>query len=413
MGCCCAYPCRGSLKASEVVRAMQNKVIVLVASLILIFGQGLSITAPAYSVEFGQDATGDPNAVKVQGVTSGFLYSERIVFTVAHFLDTMKSVEKWERDGFVYEPGIDSTIGKKKYKVKKVLVAPTYRPRIGKDMTRIDDFTILILEEDLPLKNTVKVATNAEIQSFLRNSSKVQMVGYGLQNPQQRINPRNEYRSPHRMVSYLVDKSQLESFYRLNTWHIPPNQTILDFGVPNSQTLGSQCDDDSGAGFFVEVDKTRYYLGTVGGLGWALQNCRGDGSQSFGVGGGMAGFTPANKFLDLIKTAENIVAEDKRIEFAKAEEVRLAAELKARQEAEAKAKAEEEARARAEAELKAKQEAEAKAKAEEEAKARAEAEAKAKLEAAKKKTTITCIKGKLTKKVSAVNPKCPKGYKKK
>jgi len=123
----------------------------------------LPLSVPSTAVEFGQDATGDSNAVKVQGVISGFLYSERIVFTVAHFLDTMKSVEQWEKDGFVYEPGINSTIGKKKYKVKKVLVPPTYRPRIGKDMTRIDDFTILILEEDLPLKNTVKVATNAEI----------------------------------------------------------------------------------------------------------------------------------------------------------------------------------------------------------------------------------------------------------
>jgi len=32
---------------------------------------------------------------------------------------------------------------------------------------------------------------------------------------------------------------------------------------------------------------------------------------------------------------------------------------------------------------------------------------------ANKRTTITCVKGKLTKKVTAVNPKCPKGYKKK
>jgi hypothetical protein len=32
---------------------------------------------------------------------------------------------------------------------------------------------------------------------------------------------------------------------------------------------------------------------------------------------------------------------------------------------------------------------------------------------AKKKTTITCIKGKLTNKVTAVKPKCPAGYKKK
>ena len=32
--------------------------------------------------------------------------------------------------------------------------------------------------------------------------------------------------------------------------------------------------------------------------------------------------------------------------------------------------------------------------------------------AAVKKSSITCIKGKTTKKVTAVNPKCPSGYKK-
>ena len=33
------------------------------------------------------------------------------------------------------------------------------------------------------------------------------------------------------------------------------------------------------------------------------------------------------------------------------------------------------------------------------------------IESASKKTTITCVKGKLTKKVTAVKPKCPSGYK--
>ena len=60
------------------------------------------------------------------------------------------------------------------------------------------------------------------------------------------------------------------------------------------------------------------------------------------------------------------------------------------------------------ADLKAKQEAEAKAAAD--LKAKQEAEAKA---AAKKKITITCLKGKLVKKVTGMKPVCPKGYKKK
>jgi hypothetical protein len=71
-------------------------------------------------------------------------------------------------------------------------------------------------------------------------------------------------------------------------------------------------------------------------------------------------------------------------------------------------KAEADAKAKAAAELKAKQEAEAKAA--EELRVKQEAEAKA---AASKKQSITCIKGKLIKKVTAVNPKCPAGYKKK
>ena len=110
---------------------------------------------------------------------------------------------------------------------------------------------------------------------------------------------------------------------------------------------------------------------------------------------------------------------------AKSEAVKLekaAAELKAKQDAEAnkqeaEAKAKQEVEAKAAAELKAKQEAEAKAAAElkamQDAEAKAAAEAKAVAEAVNKKTTIICIKGKAVKKVTAVKPKCPKGYKRK
>ena len=122
------------------------------------------------------------------------------------------------------------------------------------------------------------------------------------------------------------------------------------------------------------------------------------------------------------------------------EEAKAAAELKAKQEAEAKAaaelKAKQEADAKAASELKAKQDAEAKAAAELKAKQEADAKAAAdkaagekiisdakaeaarilaaaKAAAAKKKITITCMKGKLIKKVTAVKPVCPAGYKKK
>jgi len=114
--------------------------------------------------------------------------------------------------------------------------------------------------------------------------------------------------------------------------------------------------------------------------------------------------------------AAKAAAELKAKQEAEAAAAKAAAELKAKQEAEAAAakaaaelKAKQEAELKAAAELKARQDAEeAAAKAAAELKAKQEAEAKA---AALKKSTITCIKGKLTKKVTAVKPKCPTGYK--
>jgi hypothetical protein len=92
-------------------------------------------------------------------------------------------------------------------------------------------------------------------------------------------------------------------------------------------------------------------------------------SPSFDGKGGINYSQPIYRYLDLIKEAETFVATQIALEKA---EAKAAAELKTKQEAEAKAAV-----------------------------------------AVKKKTTITCVKGKLTKKVTAVKPLCPKGYKKK
>jgi hypothetical protein len=102
------------------------------------------------------------------------------------------------------------------------------------------------------------------------------------------------------------------------------------------------------------------------------------------------------------KAAADKIALDKataeKIALDKAAAEKAAAEIIAKQEAEAKAAAE----------LKAKQEAEAAAKTAADLRAKQEAEAKV---AATKKSTLICTKGKQTKKVTAVKPKCPAGFK--
>ena len=356
------------------------------------------------AVEFGQDATGDSNAVKVGGA-SGFLYSERIVITVGHVIDNTGGLAYWERSGVIYKPGIASIAGQKGYKVKKVIIPSTYVYPDYANNIIFDDLAIIVLSEDIPVTKKAILATEEQMQRFAREKSKVELVGYGITNVDQRNRPWEEIinRTPNRLTSTLLSPEAVLEFYRQYKVDWKKINKPGVYGIVQQRDLKQShiCDGDSGSVFFVEENNVRYVLGTTG-LGLVNNNCQ--APERLSPFPSMSWIDPKSKLPSLIKEAEEIVAEDKRKEFLKAEEARLAAELKAKQEAEAKAKAEEEARAKAEAELKAKAEAEAKAKAEAEAKAKA---------AISKKTTITCVKGKISKKVTAVNPKCPKGYKKK
>jgi len=370
------------------------------------------------AVEFGQDATGDPTAVKVRGA-SGFLYSERIVITVAHifgnnYQETLREISRYEREGVIYSPGIVTIAGQKGYKVKKILYPSTFVYPDYKNNIIIDDLAIVILSEDIPVTKKASLATEEQMQRFVKEKSKVELVGYGITDFSQRdsLSPINN-RAPHKLTSTLISPEEVLNFYRQYPnvdwkWINKPGV----YGIVQHRDLKQShiCDGDSGSVFFVEENNVRYVLGTTA-IGLVNNNCQVPGRWSWFPS--MNWIDPKSKLPSLIKEAEEIVAEDKRIEFARAEEARLAAELKAKAEAEAKAKVEAEAKAKVEAEAKAKAEAEANAKLEAESRAKAEAEAKAMLEAAKKKSTITCVKGKLTKKVHAVKPKCPSGYKKK
>ena len=383
------------------------------------------LSVPSSAVEFGQDATGDSTAVKVRGA-SGFLYSERIVITVAHifgnnYQETLRSISNFEREGVIYSPGIVTIAGQKGYKVKKILYPSTFvYPDYANNLIT-DDLAIVILSEDIPVTKKAVLATEDQMKRFAREKSKVELVGYGITDVSQRdsLSPINN-RAPHKLTSTLLSPEDVLHFYRQypNVDWKKINKPGV-YGIVQHRELKQShiCDGDSGSVFFVEENNVRYVLGTTG-LGLVMHNCQVPGRWSGFPS--MSWIDPNSKLPSLIKAAEEIVAEDKRQEFLKAEEARLAAELKAKQEAEAKAKAEVEAKAKAEVEAKAKAEAEAKAKAEEEAKAKADEEARAKAEAeakakaaTSKKTTITCVKGKITKKVTSVNPKCPSGFKKK
>jgi hypothetical protein len=316
--------------------------------LVLILAISLSAPVSAEGVEFGQDATGDPNAVWMMG-SSGFLYSDRIVFTAAHSVEFLG--DDFANTAWLLAPGVKNGFDQKRYRIQKILKAPTYRGRVGKDNTRVDDFAIVILRESMPVRNIVQVASPADIESFIREKTPVEMVGYGFQNESSRtdLQWRNN-QSPHKMTSVLVSGEELRKYYSTYKGSIEPDQTILNLGVPNTEKNGSVCDGDSGAGFFVQKGDVRYYIGAVGGAQAGITNCR--SFLKFLPTGGMSGVNPAHTALALVKEAEEFVANEKKLEAAR-EEARVAAELKAKQEADERARVEAEARIAAEVAAKA------------------------------------------------------------
>jgi hypothetical protein len=326
----------------------------------IIFIIALFTSSPSYSVEFGQDATGDSNAMKVAG-SSGFLYSERIVITVGHVIEWSGGVDHWERNGVVYRPGIASIAGQKPYRVKKVLIPSTYITPDYANNLIYDDLAILILNEDIPITKKAVLATEDQMKRFVREKSKVELVGYGITHGSQRNSTWDEirHRSPNKLTSTLLSPEMVIDFYKQypNVDWKKINKPGV-YGIVQHRELqqSSICDGDSGSVFFVEEDNIRYVLGTTG-LGLVNNNC--PPPERRYPYPSMNWIDPKSKLSDLIRTAEKIVEEDKKREFNQAEEIRLAAELKARQEADAKAFAEAKARSEAEAIVLAKQLAEA------------------------------------------------------
>lgn len=346
---------------------------------------------PAVSIYNGVDATGDNRTVLITGDSrsnsgcTGALIDSRVVFTAGH----CQTVANW-----VFPPGIkvgfgtmSETLG---VKVLKKFVAASYSASCC-ERGALNDFMILILEKELAPVNKMEFATEIEIRDVIAQGLEVQQFGYGGKqlapnNPIPNPNFPSMMKSTMRPIVFL--QSNLEERALVAKY---PYRYVQ---VQNSKERNT-CPGDSGGPLFYERDGVLRYIGALSGVtGATCVHGINDAvrTNSFWDDKSISGYYTAFSFSAEISEAYDFLDAQLKLEIA-------AAELKAKQEAEAKAALE----------LKAKEEAEAKAIA---AKLAAEKSAATKA-ASLKKTTITCVKGKLVKKVTAVKPVCPKGYKKK
>lgn len=343
---------------------------------IILAGYLLSSLPSAQAIEGGESALSE-NVVSfvLRDVTtgalslptcSGGLIAPRIVVTAKHCVEGYNSSITWliNKNWEVTYPGADiSGEGLITAKILSIIARPG-------EFTTEDDIALIVIDRDFPVPNNLKVA-NAEDMIRLR-STKASSLTYGYGSTATRsFQTYRPFKIKNKLIEDFPDRS----------WGLEV------FAIEYLSSTSYICGGDSGGPNYVESGDYSYYIGPTG---FATR----PGCAKGLIGNFHSGGTAIAYKTDLSKEAEIFV------EKIKADELRAAAELKVKQEAEAKEKSV--------AELKAKQDAEAKAA--DELKAKQEAAAKA---AAAKKTTIICVKGKLTKKVTAAKPKCPAGYKKK
>ena len=295
-----------------------------------------------------------PTSARADG--SGFLYSSRIVFTSAHTAVTFDANGKmvdFREELSVGKPNSNVRTSGPGVRVIKRFVAPGY---IANKQGDTNDFAILVLEKDLMKIEPAQLMTPEIEKELVEKRATVKMHGYGVHvdlcGPNQ--NPPCRQNS---FESSLIPRSAEATLRPASDFaQLIPNQIQARF---TSQLLffspekTGMCAGDSGGSLTTTYNGKLLYLSNIGTGGF---------TYGCGLGGGYDGkggfqYSPQiYKMADLIKQAENFLVEQIAME---------------------------------------------------------DSAAKAKQEAAKKKTTITCVKGKISKKVTAVKPKCPAGYKKK
>ena len=310
----------------------------------------------SFAMENGLDAPVDgrtvPIIVQPMGIIcSGFLYSERIVFTAGHCLHDMQSRQRFENVQ-VGAPNEIFTANSKRISVVKGFVARDWGNFGWSDEINFNptgEFGIYVLKEPVKVSGKVEIASADKVKQLTNLSTLVTNIAYGkqtLNDSYSGLPSRTPKYAQFPLVPYETVKQSIDG--ALNYFGKKKyNMTIHVLQVPGGP---STCSGDSGSPFYVKENETYYYVGPLSnGLG-GIPNCSG---KPWADSKMYMGSVAAYDYLDLIAEAEKYVADNPYVE------------------------------------------------------------PKSKSAGFNNNVTITCIKGKTTKKVSDITPKCPKGFKKK
>ncbi len=299
---------------------------------------------------------GDKPSASLEAAYSGFLYSSRIVVSAAHseyyFNNAGTIINRTPGEIYVGLPNSKPTDVTGQVRVIKRIISKTYR---FNDAT-LDDLVIYILEKDLIQAEPVALLTPEIERELIASRAEIKIHGYGEYRDRCRpgeIRPcsKKDLKTelPRSLSAILRTLQEAESIVGYKRPQLAEHLIIAN------GKAGFGCSGDSGGSITTIYKGQLLYLGPTGN-GMNVYVC-GASDQDDGFGG-IYYSTPIYKHGEILSEAEEFVA--KQIDLEKVAADKAAAD-KATQQA----------------------------------------------------TTIICKKGKVKKKVTAINPKCPKGFKKK
>jgi secreted trypsin-like serine protease len=211
------------------------------------------------------------------------------------------------------------------------------------------EFGIYILKEPIKVSGKVEVATVEKVKQLTSSSTLVTNIAYGKQLPTDSDNGLPS-RTPKYAQFPLVPYETVKKEFDMALSLSGKKKYNMTIHLLQVPGGPSTCSNDSGSPFYVKENDTFFYLGPLSnGIG-GIPNCSG---KPWADSKMYIGSVAAYDYLDLIAQAEKYVADNPYIE------------------------------------------------------------PKSKTAGFNNKITITCVKGKTTKKVSGTTPKCPVGFKKK